>query len=100
MELKKLMENRLLGNPIRLAIMLYLLTRRRVLFKDLQNVLEITPGNLDSHLKSLEEYNYIKRGKILADRPRTAIEITENGVQELVRYMEMLKETLGMSAKI
>jgi predicted transcriptional regulator len=50
--LRELSRNHVLGNPIRLGIMLYLLPRERVLFKELLEVLEVTPGNLDSHLRA------------------------------------------------
>ncbi|MBP1911555.1 hypothetical protein J2747_000814 [Thermococcus stetteri] len=41
--LRELSANHVLGNPIRLAIMLYLLPRERALFRDLQRVLDVTP---------------------------------------------------------
>jgi len=95
MELKELTKNHVLGNPVRLGIMLFLLSRRRVLFRELQRVLEVTPGNLDSHLKTLEKAQYVKIRKIFADRPRTAVEITDKGAEETGRYLEVLKEVLN-----
>ncbi len=80
--LRELSSNNVLGNPpIRLAIMLYLLPRERALFRDLQNVLDVTPGNLDSHIKALEKAGYVKVYKVIADRPRTAVKITDRGEQ-------------------
>ncbi|AHF81249.1 transcriptional regulator [Thermococcus paralvinellae] len=95
MELRKLVKNHVLGNPIRLGIMLYLLPRGKVLFKELQKVLDVTPGNLDSHLKTLEKAGYVKLTKVFADRPRTAVEITDNGAEETGKYLRMLKELLN-----
>ncbi len=92
--LRELTKNHVLGNPIRLAIMLYLLPRGRVLFKDILDVLEITPGNLDSHLKALERAGYIKIKKVFADRPRTAAEITEKGAEETGEYLKTLRNVL------
>jgi len=94
MELRELVKNHVLGNPIRLGIMLYLLPRERVLFKELQKVLDVTPGNLDSHLKTLERTGYIKMKKVFADRPRTAVEITDKGAEETGKYLRMLKKLL------
>ncbi|ASJ02078.1 transcriptional regulator [Thermococcus profundus] len=93
--LKELSSNNVLGNPIRLAIMLYLLPRERALFRDLLEVLEVTPGNLDSHLKTLEKVGYVEVYKVIADRPRTAVRITEKGAEETARYMRALKEALS-----
>ncbi|HIP89748.1 MAG TPA: ArsR family transcriptional regulator [Thermococcus paralvinellae] len=94
MELRELVKNHVLGNPIRLGIMLYLLPRERVLFKELQKVLDVTPGNLDSHLKTLERTGCIKMKKVFADRPRTAVEITDKGAEETGKYLRMLKKLL------
>jgi len=92
--LRELTRNHVLGNPIRLGIMLYLLPRGKVLFKELLGVLEVTPGNLDSHLRALEKAGYVKLYKVFADRPRTAVRITEKGAEETARYLRALKSVL------
>ncbi len=92
--LRELTRNHVLGNPVRLGIMLYLLPRGRVLFKELLGVLEVTPGNLDSHLRTLEKAGYVKLYKVFADRPRTAVRITEKGAEGTARYMRALKSVL------
>ncbi|AMQ18760.1 transcriptional regulator [Thermococcus peptonophilus] len=92
--LKELSGNHTLGNPIRLAIMLYLLPRERALFRDLLEVIEVTPGNLDSHLKALEREGYVEVFKVIADRPRTAVRITEKGASETRDYLQKLKSVL------
>ncbi len=38
--------------PALLGIIIYLLTRERAMFKELQQLLDVTPGNLDSHLRA------------------------------------------------
>ena len=93
--LRELTKNHVLGNPVRLGIMLYLLPRRRVLFKELLDVLEVTPGNLDSHLRALEKAGYVELYKVFADRPRTAVKLTEKGAEETGRYLRALKEVLN-----
>ncbi len=93
--LRELAKNHILGNPTRLAIMLYLLPRDRVLFKDLLGVLELTPGNLDSHLRALQTAGYVEVYKVIADRPRTAVRITEKGAEETGKYLRTLKGTLS-----
>lgn len=92
--LRELSSNSVLGNPIRLAIMLYLLPRERALFRDLQNLLDVTPGNLDSHIKALEKAGYVKVYKVIADRPRTAVKITDKGAEETGKYLKALKKAL------
>ncbi|NJE54428.1 transcriptional regulator [Thermococcus sp. 21S9] len=92
---RELTKNHVLGNPIRLGIMLYLLPRRRVLFKELLEILEVTPGNLDSHLRALEKAGYVELYKVFADRPRTAVKLTEKGAEETGKYLKALKEVLS-----
>ncbi|GAB6100838.1 transcriptional regulator [Thermococcus atlanticus] len=94
-KLRELTKNSVLGNPTRLGIMLYLLPREKALFRDILGVLEITPGNLDSHLKALERAGYVRIYKVFADRPRTAVRITEKGAEETGRYLRMLRSILG-----
>ncbi len=92
--LRELTKKHPLGNPTRLAVMLYLLPRGRLLFKDLQRALELTPGNLDSHLKALEKTGYVKIYKVFADRPRTAVEITDKGAEKTGEYLRALRAAL------
>ncbi len=93
--IRELTKNHTLGNPIRLAVMLYLLPRGRVLFKELLEVLDVTPGNLDSHLKTLEKAGYVEIYKVIADRPRTAVRITDRGAKETAEYLRALREILS-----
>ncbi len=93
MKLERL-KNNVLGNPIRLGVMIYLLPRGKAFFKELVNVLEVTPGNLDSHLRTLEKSGYVKTKKVIADRPRTFVEITDIGIEETKKYLEILRRIL------
>ena len=92
--LKDIAKHPVLGNSVRLGIMLYLLPREKALFRDLQNVLELTPGNLDSHLKFLKRHGYVEIRKVIMDRPRTIVWITDLGALETLQYIKVLKEVL------
>ncbi len=98
--LGEISKNHVLGNPIRLGIMLYLLPRGRALFIDIQKVLELTPGNLDSHLRTLQKSGYVEIRKVIRDRPRTAVYITELGEKETESYVRKLREALEESGKV
>jgi DNA-binding MarR family transcriptional regulator len=92
---RELARKSILGNPVRLGIMIYLLAHERVFFKNLQNVLEISPGKLDSHLRTLKKEDFITIKKIIADRPRTVIIITEKGAVETKKYLRMLENLIS-----
>lgn len=92
--LKEMAKNSVLGNPVRLGIMLYLLPRGKALFINIQRVLNVTPGNLDSHLKSLQREGFVRIKKILADRPRTAVWITDLGAEKTRNYINLLRKVI------
>jgi len=84
-----------LGNPTRLAIALYLLSRERATFSSLRDVLNLTPGNLEFHLKALEEAGIVRTYYGFGRRPRKFVELTEKGVEELSGVLRVLREAVG-----
>ncbi len=96
---KKLAEaskaNPLLAQPTRLSIMLILLLKESIPFTELQKVLNLTPGNLGSHVEKLEREGYIKRRKGFSFfRYITYISITEKGAVETLNFISNLKEAI------
>ncbi|WP_457742289.1 transcriptional regulator [Thermococcus sp.] len=80
-----------LGNPTRLAIALYLLPRERTTFASLRKALKLTPGNLEFHLRALEEARIVKIYYGFGKRPRKFVEITDEGVVELEKVLKVLR---------
>lgn len=80
--------------PHRLTIMLVLYLHKRVRFKDMQKLLQITPGNLDHHVRKLEQAGYVKTRHVLSWRPLVAIEITEEGAKAFRDYATRLRKLL------
>jgi len=87
------LRNHVLAAPARLAIMLLLVARGGLDFATLQKALEMTPGNLWSHLRRLEEQGFIKqRYRFTPLGPRLVIEPTNKGVRETISYLNELRE--------
>ena len=88
-----------LASPTRLAIMLLLAIRRKMYFSELQKALGLTPGNLGSHLKKLEEAGYVRTKKVLTRiRPLTLVILEPEGEAALYEHISMLKDALrGLS---
>ena len=81
---------------IRLTIMLLLHSHKKVLFSELQKLLQLTPGNLDHHIKTLENANYVKTYKKLSfKRPLTVIEITVDGKEAFGEYIDKIRHVLS-----
>jgi len=84
-----------LASPTRLAIMLLLAIRRKMYFSELQKALGLTPGNLGSHLRKLEEAGYVRTRKVLTRiRPLTLVVLLEEGEVALYRHLGLLREAL------
>ncbi len=82
------------SSPIRLAIMLYLTGSGHAYFNDLVEALDVTPGNLWSHLEKLEEQGMIRIRRVLKDRPRVRVEVTDKGMEETMKLVRKLKEAI------
>ncbi|MEL7586898.1 MAG: transcriptional regulator [Prolixibacteraceae bacterium] len=82
-------------NKIRLGIMSVLVVHRQVAFNDLKEMLELTDGNLASHLKYLEKENYISVTKSFVNRkPNTLYAATPAGVSAFEIHLNALEELL------
>ena len=87
--------NVILSSPVRLSIMILLYLNKKFKFSALQKTLNLTPGNLASHLKKLSEKGYIKIKKTFIDlKPATIITITEEGAKKLREVVGELKNVL------
>ena len=87
--------NKAFENKVRLGIMSVLSVNTRASFNDLKEFMEITDGNLASHLKSLEKAGYILVRKSFRNRkPNTNYEITEAGKSAFEKHLNALEEIL------
>ena len=93
--------NELIHQPVRLRIMsalASLASDAQVDFTYLKKLLEVTDGNLGTHLLKLEEAGYLTQEKTFVDRkPRTYIRITKMGRQAFKKHVAALKEILNGS---
>ncbi len=72
--------NKAFENQVRLGIMSALVVNDSLDFNTLKNLLDVTDGNLASHLKSLEKSHYISVKKEFIDRkPNTQYSATKTG---------------------
>lgn len=63
-------------------------------FNSLKETLEVTDGNLASHLKALEEKGMIKVNKqFIGRKPNTSYSVTDTGIAEFRQHLKAL-ETL------
>lgn len=85
--------DRLIHEPVRLMIVSQLYVVESADFLFLQHQLEITPGNLSSHLSKLEEVGYVEVVKEFIERkPHTALQLTKKGRLAFKEYRKNLKQ--------
>ena len=89
--LQKVFESR-----IRLGIMSALMVNNTLDFNALKELLELTDGNLASHLKALEQQEIIVVSKQFVGRkPSTTYRATEQGKDLFRQHLEALEELIG-----
>ena len=86
-----------LGNPVRLAIALYLLPRKGAYFTVIAEALGLTKGNLRHHLNIMLKQGLIEEKYVLSNRPRKYISLTTKGAVELNKILNLLEKLLGMT---
>lgn len=82
----------------RLSIMTLLASRAEPWpFQDLKGQLEMSDGNLITHLRTLEKAEFIFGEKSTGDgRPQTLYILTPGGRQAFVAYLGVLEQILGL----
>ena len=84
--------------PVRLRITVTLSTLREgdyLSFSRLQQLLDLTPGNLITHLRKLEDAGYVSVQKRFVDRkPQTRYALSNRGREALLDYVAHLENLL------
>lgn len=80
---------------IRLGIMSVLMVNDTYDFNSLKGTLDLTDGNLASHLKALEEKGMIKVNKqFIGRKPNTSYSATETGRAEFRLHLKALENLI------
>jgi len=91
--------NSVIHPKTRLAIMTYLVGSNDATFTELKKDLDLTDGNLNLHMKVLEETAYVKVEKaFVRRRPRTTYKVTAKGRRAFQEYVELLEKIIGFSS--
>ncbi|MEO7216506.1 transcriptional regulator [Mucilaginibacter sp.] len=82
-------------NRIRLQIMSVLVANESYDFNSLKELLDVTDGNLASHLKALEKEEYITVNKsFLGRKPNTRYVASALGVQAFKKHLQELENLI------
>lgn len=87
--------NKAFDSRIRLGIMSILMVNDSVDFNTMKELLELTDGNLASHIKALEGLEYIQSSKqFIGRKPNTRFLITELGRQSFREHLNALENLI------
>lgn len=87
--------DRLIHQPVRLAIVSSLAVNDSLTFADLKSLLDLTDGNLSVHARKLEEEGYVECTKGFEGRvPRTEYRLTGRGRRALGRYLDHMEAVI------
>ena len=89
-QLEKAFESR-----IRLGIMSSLMVNEQIDFNTLKELLDVSDGNLASHLKALEKLDYIEvRKQFIGRKPNTSYFATIKGQEAFENHLNALEKLL------
>ncbi|MBL0047428.1 MAG: transcriptional regulator [Bacteroidetes bacterium] len=87
--------NKAFESRIRLGIMSILLVNDSVDFGEMKEMLNITDGNLASHISALEKIEYVKVSKqFVGKKPNTSYAATKVGKKAFGAHLDALEKLL------
>jgi DNA-binding MarR family transcriptional regulator len=88
--------NKLFESRVRLGVMSVLLMNEKVDFNSLKDMLDITDGNLASHIAVLEKNKYIKvNKKFIGKKTNTSYSATEAGKKAFTEHLDALESLIN-----
>ena len=88
-------EERVFQSQPRFSILYLLFLKRKIGFIELKQLLGLTPGNLDHHIRKLEEIDCVSSRRIISWKPLVIIAITPTGADLFRKYILKLKGLLS-----
>ncbi len=97
--MKDIIENlsKTFESRIRLGVMSLLMVNDSMDFNSLKQMLNVTDGNLASHINALEKNKLLKiKKKIIGKKMNTAYTVTDKGRKEFNDHLEALEKLIKM----
>jgi DNA-binding MarR family transcriptional regulator len=87
--------NKIFDNRVRLGVMSILMVNEEISFNDLKQMLEVTDGNLATHLVTLEEEGFIKVHKgFVGRKTNTTYAVTKAGEKAFKDHISALEKMI------
>lgn len=88
--------NKIFESRVRLGIMSVLMVNESIDYNSLKELLDVTDGNLASHLNNLEKHNMISiRKKFIGKKPNTSYSATQEGRVLFKEHLDNLNKLIN-----
>ena len=85
--------NKSFESRVRLGVMSVLIVNKSADFNSLKETLNITDGNLASHISALEKVGYVEiEKKFIGKKPNTTYSITRSGKKAFNEHLDALEK--------
>lgn len=92
--------NKAFENRIRLGIMSALMVNESVDFLTFKELLDVTDGNLASHVSALEKLDYIAvKKEFVGKKTKTSYIVTSLGKKEFIAHLNALEKLVKQNKK-
>ena len=93
--------DRIIHEKGRLAIMSMLAASPELSFTELRDALNMSDGNLTTHIRTLQEAGYVTVAKSYQNkRPLTMVSLTNPGRKAFAGYVDLLEKIVQQTRKI
>ena len=87
--------NKAFESRVRLGLMSILSVNSWISYKEIKDLLEVTDGNLASHIQSLEKIKYLEiKKQFIGKKPLTTYKVTKMGKEAFEKHIEGLEKLL------
>lgn len=85
----------IIHQPLRTQIISLLIKNELMSFKMFKDSLNVTDGNLSTHIKKLVDAEYVHEEKFFEEKkPKTIYKMTPHGLQQFQLYIKQLKKLI------
>ena len=87
--------NKAFDSRVRMGVMSILIVNSCVSYKELKQLLDLTDGNLASHINALEKLNYLEvKKQFIGKKPLTTYRITKSGKTSFEHHISGLEKLI------
>ena len=88
--------NKAFDSRVRLGLMSILSVNEWVSYKEIKNILDLTDGNLASHIHALEKINFIEiKKQFIGKKPLTTYRVTSIGKNAFKEHISGLEKLIN-----